>query len=109
MCALAGTTAPSLLLGSFCYHAPCPSLPCLTPPRSSAPAWPCLLQLMLMHILQLWHYPEATLFTEIPHSGIPSWVRLRCAAACVLPCRWALCCPSAAQATIMPRGCLQQL
>lgn len=31
-------------------------------------------ELMLMHILQLWHYPEATLFTEIPHSGIPSWV-----------------------------------
>ena len=29
---------------------------------------------MLMHILQLWHYPGATLFTEIPHSGIPSWV-----------------------------------
>ncbi|KAL4854971.1 hypothetical protein ACK3TF_004437 [Chlorella vulgaris] len=31
-------------------------------------------ELMLMHILQLWHYPGATLFTEIPHSGIPSWV-----------------------------------
>ncbi|PRW59595.1 luminal binding Bip2 [Chlorella sorokiniana] len=31
-------------------------------------------ELMLMHIGQLWHYPEATLFTEIPHSGIPSWV-----------------------------------
>lgn len=31
-------------------------------------------ELMLMHILQLWHYPQATLFTEIPHSGMLAWV-----------------------------------
>lgn len=37
---------------------------------------PVLLQLMLMHIFQVWHYPGANMFTEIPHSGIPSWVPL---------------------------------
>ncbi|KAL4458410.1 hypothetical protein ABPG75_013275 [Micractinium tetrahymenae] len=31
-------------------------------------------ELMIMHILQLWHYPGATLFTEIPHSGMLAWV-----------------------------------
>ena len=31
-------------------------------------------ELMLMHIGQLWHYPGANMFTEIPHSGIPTWV-----------------------------------
>jgi hypothetical protein len=31
-------------------------------------------ELMLMHIGQVWHYPGATAFTEIPHSGMPSWV-----------------------------------
>ncbi|PSC68359.1 luminal binding Bip2 [Micractinium conductrix] len=31
-------------------------------------------ELMLMHILQLWHYPEATILTEIPHSGMLAWV-----------------------------------
>lgn len=41
---------------------------------AARPPRPRPLQLMLMHILQLWHYPGATLFTEIPHSGIPSWV-----------------------------------
>lgn len=31
-------------------------------------------ELMIMHIGQLWHYPAATLFTDIPHSGMLSWV-----------------------------------
>ena len=31
-------------------------------------------ELMLMHICEVWHYPGANAFTEIPHSGIPSWV-----------------------------------
>lgn len=31
---------------------------------------------MLMHIQQLWHYPGANMFTQIPHSGMPSWVPL---------------------------------
>lgn len=47
----------------------------LSPPIPSASLSPPIrLQLMLMHILQLWHYPAANLLTEIPHSGIPSWV-----------------------------------
>lgn len=55
---------------------------CLSAPPFSCP------QLMLMHIGQLWHYPEATLFTEIPHSGIPSWVRWQraCARLPPMPC-----------------------
>ena len=45
------------------------------PAHTPAAPWPPPLpQLMLMHIMQLWHYPGANVFTEIPHSGIPAWV-----------------------------------
>lgn len=62
---------------------------------------------MLMHILQLWHYPEATLFTEIPHSGIPSWVRWLHASPCcgsLRSCHNRLGC-HAASASACPAGC----
>ena len=47
---------------------PLPPSPLLPPCPLPSP------QLMLMHIGQVWHYPGATAFTEIPHSGMPSWV-----------------------------------